>query len=46
MTLPGQANSPGIPLNQKVNKAQELTYLSINIDDALVLAFIKVAFMF
>jgi hypothetical protein len=25
-----QANSTGMPLNQKVNKVEELTYLSIN----------------
>ncbi len=27
----GQANSTSMPYNQKVNKADELTYLSINI---------------
>jgi hypothetical protein len=27
----GQANSTGVPPNQKVNKAEELTYISTNI---------------
>ncbi len=33
MTSPGgHANSAGMPPEQKVNKTEELTYLSINID--------------
>ncbi len=28
----GQANSTGVPPDQKIDNAEELTYLSINID--------------
>jgi len=38
MTLPmGQNNTNGLPPNQKVNRAKELTYLSVTIDLKIIL---------
>jgi hypothetical protein len=43
-SLGGQGNSTGVPLDQRLNKAEELTYLSTNIDAYAVSLSLKLMF--